>query len=143
MSILPRLNVSNVEDPEAQRNFQLIQTFLNNFDSVIAGMQFVELIFPQANGTLKYPLNNYKLAHTLGLVPVDVIVTHLSGGVAPQTTPPTAPSTVTFNYGLFDANNLDISVSGPCRVRFLYGNSAKASGVNSAPTDAQTFSGGV
>lgn len=132
MSILPRLNVSNVEDPEAQRNFQLIQNFLNNFDSVVAGMQFVEIIFPVASSTVVYPLKNYKLAHTLGLVPVDVILTHLSGG-----------GQVTFNYGLFDQNNLDISVSGPCRLRFLYGNSAKPGAVNAAATDAQTYSGGV
>lgn len=125
MSLLPSLNINGVADPVAQRNFQNIQVFFQGLALTLLGLQFQEVDFTKA-------VSNVLIAHGLPQAPTDVMITRLTG-----------PGSVIFNFGLFDNTNLNISTSGACRVRFLYGNPLNQAIQNSAKTDSQTYSGGT
>lgn len=123
MSAMPQLTYQDITDPVIRRNFQNLASFFQATGLAISGLDFMEIVFTKA-------VANYRLAHSLRVVPQDVLVTHLSG-----------VGSVTFNYGLFDASILDITASGACRVRFLFG-SLRVGSTNSAADEFQTFNPG-
>ena len=55
-------------------------------------------------------VTNFKWKHSLGFVPLDVIIMHNSNNAA-----------ITLNYSKFDSNDLDITASGATLLRCLVG----------------------
>jgi hypothetical protein len=98
----PTLFVSEITDVYERQNFQVLQNYFFNNNQMV-GFKFFSLSFPNA-------IANYKLAHNLGFIPKDIIVSSTIGA-----------GSVQFNNGLFDKNNMDISVTGACRIRFFAG----------------------
>ena len=123
MSVTPQIQFQQITDPVIRRNFQNISQFFQSAGFAISGLDFMEIVFSAKT-------DHGRPAHSLGVIPQDVMVTHLTG-----------TGSVTFNFGLFDTTNLDISASGPCRVRFLFG-SLKVGQQTPAQSEAQTFNPG-
>jgi hypothetical protein len=99
---VPPQRISQIQDPEARKNFQeLVEFFRQN--SPLLGFRMIDLTFTQAE-------ENYRFRHGLGIVPQDILVTFFVG-----------PGTLTWNYNSFDSEFLDITVTGECRVRALIG----------------------
>lgn len=120
----PVLNVNSIGDQVARQNFQNLQAYFQA-QGQLDGFQFLEQVFTKA-------VANQRVPHTLGVIPVDVFLTQLTG-----------PGSVTFNFGLFDAKFLDITVTGACRVRFFFGvQGGNTPSVNADKTDAQTYNSG-
>ncbi len=120
----PSINFADIQDPVLRRNFQNLVAYINQSLSILSGFQFFELVFKEA-------VFNQKIAHTIGKIPSDVIVTQCTG-----------EGSVTFNFGRFDENYLDVSTSGPCRVRMFIGNQPTQARVNAASSDSQTINPG-
>lgn len=55
-------------------------------------------------------VTNFPLAHGKGYVPLDIIETSKTGS-----------GVITFHYDNFTDRYILVSVTGPCKVRFLYG----------------------
>lgn len=55
-------------------------------------------------------LTNFKVPHGLNFTPKDIIQTALTGA-----------GTITWNYSLFDSENLDVTTSAACEVRAFVG----------------------
>lgn len=120
----PIINTNNIPDSTLKQNFLNLLAYFKA-QGQLDGFEFMEQIFTEAQA-------NFRVSHTLGTIPTDVLLTQLTG-----------PGSVTFNFGKFDANFLDITVSGACRVRFFYGvQGGNAPSVNAASTDAQTYNPG-
>lgn len=120
----PSLNTTSIQDPTIRRNFQVLLAYFQA-QGQLDGFGFLEQVFTQAQA-------NVRIAHTLGVIPTDVLLTQLTGA-----------GSVTFNFGLFDAQFLDITVTGACRVRFFFGvQGGNAPSVNAAATDSQTYNPG-
>ncbi len=69
------------------------------------------------------------IAHGLNIAPLDIILTHISG-----------TGSITFNYGLFDSSNINVTVTGTIRARFFAGTYFNfQSDVTTQTADAQTF----
>lgn len=98
----PKINTKDIQDVYVRKNFQLLQDHFISQNQLL-NFKFFEVIFTKATA-------NYKLAHGFNYVPEDIIVSKLVGTGA-----------LTFNYGLFDTKNLDMTATGPCRVRFFVG----------------------
>lgn len=119
--VSPVLFIKEIADQLIRKNFQNLSDYFAA-ENQLLGFQFAELIFTAA-------VTNQAMPHSLGLVPLDVIVTRVTG-----------PGTVTFNYGAFTDKNLYLSTSDACRVRFLYGTYwNETPQANNQPTDEQTF----
>lgn len=98
----PQLLIKEINDTYAQGNFKSLREYFNKQNQLL-NFNFIEFSFSGA-------VTNQKLAHGLGLVPQDVIITRITGtGIA------------TLNWSLFDANNLDITTTGACRIRMFVG----------------------
>ena len=126
----PNLQTNSIQDPVVRKNFENLEQYFAQQGQLDA-FAFMEILFSQAQ-------KNFRPAHNLGVIPTDVILSLLVG-----------TGSVTFNFGLFSKQNLDITVTGRCRVRFLFGVNAGATLVgettqaNFGITDAQTYSGGA
>jgi hypothetical protein len=93
----------NVEGDAEKENFRRIREWVEN--SVwerFVGEHF-EIVFTQAE-------TNFRLPHFLGFAPKDVVQTSLTGAGA-----------ITWNYGLFDRTDLDMTVTDACTVRAFIG----------------------
>lgn len=120
----PSLNINNISDRIIQQNFQNLLAYFQA-QGQLDGFVFMEQIFTKAQ-------THARIAHNLGVIPTDIFLTQLTGS-----------GSVTFNFGLFDAQFLDITVTGACRVRFFFGvQGGNTPTVNAALTDAQTYSPG-
>lgn len=107
------------------------QNFLNLQDYFAANNQLLGFVFFEKQFTAA--VSNQKIAHGLPTIPRDVLVSKIVGS-----------GTVTFNHGLFDNTNIDVTVTGACTVRFFVGtywNSGKTA--NPATTDSQSFASQV
>lgn len=121
----PFLAIQQIQDQYIRANFQNLQTYFQNQNQLL-DFKFFELEFKAAQ-------TGFLQAHGLPYVPLDIIVTRLSGTGA-----------VTFQYGKFDTKNIVMDVSGPCRIRFFVGTCSKViSAVQTQSSDAQRFSSGV
>lgn len=101
------LALAKIQDFDVRENFKKIQDFINK-QSILNDFQFFDVTFSIAE-------TNKKITHTLGAIPLDVIQTRKTGA-----------GNITFNYESFSREELDVTVSGPCRVRFLVGASDRA-----------------
>jgi hypothetical protein len=98
----PTLDVKNIQDIYVRSNFQNLQGYFEENNQLL-GFRFFELEFTKAE-------KNFRVEHSLTVTPVDIIVVHTSGSAL-----------ISFNIGLFDSKQMDITVTGPCRVRFFAG----------------------
>ena len=98
----PFLLITEISDIRLRQNFKNLQAYFIANNQML-GFVFFEQVFTAAKA-------NFTLAHGLKSVPLDVIVTQVTGA-----------GQVTFNFGLFDATNINMTVTGACRVRFFVG----------------------
>jgi hypothetical protein len=121
----PDLLIQQVSDLYVRQNFEKLRDYFST-ENQLLGFKFYERSFLAA-------VSGMRLAHGLPNIPLDIIVTHLSG-----------TGDVTFNYGEFDDTYLSLDVSGPCRIRFFVGTYSKlTTNVQTADNDAQKFTSGV
>ena len=121
----PVLNIDQITDPYMRKNFEEIRKYFQEQDQLL-DFAFFEQVFAQAQ-------SGVKIAHGLGVVPLDILVTYITG-----------TGQVTFKHGQFDSKHIVLDVSGPCRVRFFAGTCGKIiSAVQAAASDAQKVSSGV
>jgi microcystin-dependent protein len=119
----PVLNVKDISDNLVQQNFQSLANYFLNQNQFL-NFKFVEVVFTAAQ-------KNMLINHGLGYVPLDIVPTLVTG-----------VGSVTFNIGLFDKTNLNLTSSGACRVRFFYGLYWKSGqAAATATTDSFTVSG--
>jgi hypothetical protein len=98
----PILSSQNITDEYTRKNFDNLISYFKAQNQLL-GFNFFDQTFTKA--TL-----NFLLAHGCTTAPQDVIVTKVTG-----------PGLVTFNHGLFDATNINITVTDACRIRFFIG----------------------
>lgn len=98
-----KLFFSEIKDQYIRDNFRKIVEYLTGKAILQGEYRFYEIVIPSA-------VTNYKFAHNLGFVPKDVLQTSKTGA-----------GTLTWNYTLFDRDNLDITTSGACTFRGYIG----------------------
>jgi microcystin-dependent protein len=117
----PILIIKEITDLYLRKNFQALRDYFDKQNQLL-DFKFFEQKFAAAT-------DNFKIAHGLGYAPDDVIVTKITGS-----------GVVTFNVGLFDDQNIDLSVDGPCLVRFFVGSYWNAPPSEKSTTDLIRFS---
>jgi hypothetical protein len=106
-----KLLVKEIEDDRSRENFKRIQKEFTENQIILKGQwRFFELIFTGA-------VTNFKQKHLLTFVPKDIIQTSIIGA-----------GTLTWNYSLFDRENLDITTTGACTVRAFVGRYEEGAG---------------
>jgi hypothetical protein len=103
------LLMREIDDYYVRENFRRLRDLLVA-NLVLEGFTHIDQNIEQA-------VANFKISHGLGLVPLDVIQTHLTG-----------TGTVTWNYDLFDRNYLDLTTTGPIRIRAFVGTFKRSRG---------------
>lgn len=98
----PTLIVKEIQDIYIRKNFDNLVSYFSNQNQFL-NFKFFEFSFAEAE-------SNKRFSHGLGFTPKDIVVLHCTG-----------EGSFTFNVGLCDNENGDISVSGPCNVRFFIG----------------------
>jgi hypothetical protein len=98
----PKLNLATITDPVLKQNFQNLINYFSAQNQFL-GFKFFDLSYSAAQA-------NVKVAHGLAVLPQDVVVTKIIGA-----------GTVQFNHGLFDSANMNLTVTGACRIRFFIG----------------------
>ncbi len=98
----PKLSTREIVDIYSRNNFEQLNSYFAT-QNQLKDFRFFDLSFTAA-------ARNTKVAHGFAFVPQDVIVTKIVGA-----------GTVTFNHGLFSNTQLDLTVTGACRVRFFVG----------------------
>jgi hypothetical protein len=98
----PQLATKEIQDIYVKKNFDNMVAYFKAQNQLL-NFRFFDLVFSSAT-------SNFLVAHGFTYIPQDVLVTKIIG-----------PGTVTFNYGLFDGTNVNITTSGACRVRFFVG----------------------
>lgn len=121
----PYLAIAQIQDQYVRKNFENLNKYFQDQNQFL-DFKFFELTFTAAT-------TGFVQAHGLPYIPLDIIVTRISGTGA-----------VTFQYGKFDSSNIVMDVSGPCRIRFFAGTCSKIiSAVQTQSGDAQKFVSGV
>lgn len=118
----PTLITKEIQDLYVRKNFEALSQYFGK-ENQLLGFEFNEVVFTETTA-------NLKVAHQTGVIPRDIVVTQITGS-----------GDVTFNLGLFDESTIDISASGPCRIRFFVGTYWNfLSRENAAETDTMIFS---
>lgn len=99
--IRPKTQVPGVVDVYARRNFENIEKFLG--DIPLFGFVFLDFLLEKAE-------TNKKFAHGLNYAPKDVVILRQVGS-----------GTFTLNYTLFDDQFIDVTSTGPVRIRCFVG----------------------
>ena len=97
------LRADKIVDENTRDSFQGLEEYLQGQVILQGQWEFFELDFTEA-------VSNFKWPHQFNFVPQDVILTGSQGD-----------QRFTFNFELFDFTNLDITVQGPVKLRFLAG----------------------
>jgi hypothetical protein len=97
-----KLNRSFIQDSDVKSALEQIESYVNVQPFLKGEFKFYSISITGA-------VTNYKFPHNLGFVPKDVLVTSVIG------------SSPTWNYSLFDATNLDITVAGTTVIRAFIG----------------------
>ena len=105
-NVAAQIEVSQVPEPYARKNFQNIKKFLDE-ETPLNGFRFVEFRIAEAQ-------EDFKFHHNLGYVPRDFVITRISGA-----------GTATLNYDKFDAETISVTVTAPCYIRGFLGTYAK------------------
>lgn len=115
----PTLLVKEMADLYVKENFQSLASYFAA-NNQFFGFKFIEVVTTSAKA-------NVPVAHNLGYIPQDVVITHCSGS-----------GVVTINWGSFTSSQIFISTTGPCRVRLFVGSYWNfVSSVNNATNDGQ------
>lgn len=118
----PQLLIKEINDTYVQNNFKNLREYFQKQNQLL-NFNFVEFNFPAA-------VTNQKIAHGLGLVPQDVIITRLTGA-----------GSITMNWALFDGTNIDITTTDACRIRLFVGSYWNyQTNLGNQPTDTQSVS---
>lgn len=118
LSNSPSLQTSQIADTYIKKNFENLQSYFTANNQLL-GFKFVEVNLTKATA-------NFTVGHGLGYIPKDILITQVIGN-----------GQVTFNYGLFDLKNVNITTTDACRVRFFVGTYYnQQSLVQAAMTDA-------
>jgi hypothetical protein len=121
----PQLNIQQIVDVYLRQNFSNLADYFNAQNQLL-NFGFKEVVFTGAQA-------NFLVAHGLKVVPQDIIVTKIVG-----------PGKVTFNHGLFDSVNMNLTASDACRIRFFFGTYYNfTSTVQDKTTDGTTYSSGA
>lgn len=102
MNQRPVLIISQLKDAQLQQNFRSLQDFFDK-ELVFTGFKFFTLTFLGAEP-------HHKFQHNMGFVPQDILLTSKTGS-----------GVVTFNQDLTDNSTMDLTVTGPCVIRFIAG----------------------
>ena len=97
------LRTDKIVDPNVRDSMQAAEEYLQGQTILQGQWEFFELDFEAA-------VTNFKWPHKFNFVPQDIILTSSQGD-----------QRFIFNFDLFDRTNLDITVSGPVKLRFLAG----------------------
>lgn len=97
------LIIKEIEDKFTRENFSRLSRFIEGQDILGGYFKFYQADFDSA-GT------NVPLKHLLPFVPQDIIHLSVEGD-----------HNFYYNYENFDADNIYVTVQGPCRIRFLAG----------------------
>ena len=97
------LRIIEVQDTTARENFRVIQEELINQPILSGNWVFFEIEFEAAVSDFLFP-------HRLKFKPTDIIQTSLTGA-----------GSLTWNYTDFTTENLSITTTDACIVRFLVG----------------------
>ena len=125
MSPTPDLQLAQIQDQYVRKNFQNLIDYFSGQNQLL-NFRFFEQVFTEA-------ITGQKLAHGLGVVPLDILVTHISGA-----------GKVTFKYGSFDESYIVMDVTGACRIRFFAGTYFNLTSQTQTQTsDAQAVESGV
>lgn len=100
---LRRLLLNEMTDEYVKENFIRIQDFVRIYDLLNSKFQFFNIFVTQA-------VTNFKFAHNLDFVPLDLIQTSVIGAGA-----------ITWNYDKFDRKFLDLTTTGAVAVRGFIG----------------------
>lgn len=95
--------LSRVSDPIIQDILQSIRDYLRDFAFFNGDWKFFTLTFPQA-------IDNLKVPHGFKFTPTDILQTAIIG-----------EANIIWNYSLFDADNLNVTISSPCTFRGFIG----------------------
>jgi hypothetical protein len=115
----PTLSIKEIGDIYSRTNFQALSSYFAANNQLL-GFQFFEIVLTAAT-------TNYAIAHNLGYVPQDIVVTHCSGA-----------GVVTLNWGAFTSKQMSITTTGACRLRLFVGSYWNLVGsANSASSDTQ------
>ena len=116
----PSLYTKEIQDLYVRKNFQNLVSYFAS-QNQLTGFKFFELSISAA-------VVGATLAHGLGYIPKDVVISQITGS-----------GTVQFLYGSFTSANVVYTATGPCRVRFFVGTYfADTSTVAAKATDIQT-----
>ena len=116
---IPQLFLREITDPYIRKNFENLVAYFQQQNQLL-NFKFFEQVFTG-------PTNNLLIAHGFNYIPQDIVITKVVGS-----------STITFNHGLFDGKNINLSSTGAARIRFLVGTYWNfQSQVQAVPTDAQ------
>ena len=101
--MLKNIVLEQISDIPTRDNIDVIKRFINKETLLLGQMKLIEITFAGAVTAQLYP-------HGLTFIPKDIIQTSITGAGA-----------VTYNYASFDINNISITTTGACVVRFLVG----------------------
>lgn len=101
--MFPTLFRKEVEDEFSQENFTRIQDYFKDLALDRGSFQFLEIPVTGA-------VTNKKFKHRLGFVPKDILLTHNLNN-----------QSVTWNYSLFSATDLDFNCAGTTVLRIFVG----------------------
>jgi hypothetical protein len=95
--------LSEIEDQKIRKVFQDLFFNLNSELFIKSELKFYVMEFSKAETKLKVP-------HSLNYAPLDAIITSQIG-----------TGVLSFDYDLFDGENIYVTTTGPVKVRFLLG----------------------
>lgn len=98
----PVLSVKEIEELYTRNNFKALVDYFAAQNQLL-GFSHMEYEATEAKA-------NVKIAHGLGYIPKDIIMTKVVGA-----------GTITFNYSLFDTTYLDVTFSAAARFRAFVG----------------------
>lgn len=118
----PFLLIQQITDQYVRKNFENLNTYFNTQNQLL-NFQFLELSFTAA-------VTAQIVAHNLGVIPQDIIVTKITG-----------PGTISFLHGQFTSSAMFVTTTGACRVRFYFGRYFNySSSINNVATDQTSYS---
>lgn len=98
---MKKLDLSQIDNPVARENFRKLDAEFSGGNPFLTGnWQFFDIRFG-ASG-------DYRVAHQLGFLPLDIIITHDTAGFA-------------YDHADFTDEAITITTAGDGRVRFLLG----------------------
>ena len=100
---MKKFDYSKIEDDILRAYIKDLQTEINTQDVLKCKFKLFYIEFTQAE-------TNKSVPHNLDFVPDSIVQLSLTGA-----------GSVTFNYTSFDKDNLDLTTTDACKVRFLAG----------------------